>query len=281
MFRTLFRPGMIRRLVPAVWAAMDERHLGLIAAGVAFYAMLAVFPGLAVLISVWGWFSDPSVIRDYVAIAQEFVPADAIHLIEDELVRILSSNRALSWATLVSVAVGFWSAWSAVMALIDALNAVHAHEHRSGLARYLFPLVMTFALTGLFLSALAAMVGVPALLAVLTLGPYEAWLLKALPTTVLILGLLIFLGMFYRWAPNVEYRPSWITPGALLAAVLWSIVSIAFSIYLSYFGTYARVYGSIGAVVALLVWFYLSAYIVLLGGVVNAEISRIRNYRGQ
>jgi membrane protein len=281
MFRTLFRRRNLRRLTIAVWDAMDDRHIGLIAAGVAFYAMLAVFPGLAVLIAVWGWFSDPNLMGAYTGIIEEFVPADALALIEAELHRlVLASSSSLGWATLVSLGVGLWSAWSAVMALIDALNAVHAHAHRPGLMRYAFPVLMTVGLIGLLLSALSVMVLVPTVLVLVPLGPAAAWLLKALPTAVLLTGVLAFLGLFYRWGPNHRVRPSWITPGSILAAVLWGLVSVAFSIYLANFGTYNRIYGSIGAVVAMVMWFYISAYIILLGGIINAELTRIAA-RGQ
>jgi membrane protein len=244
--------------------------------------MLAVFPGLAVLIAVWGWFSDPSVIDDYIAAAGEFVPPDALHLIEDELHRLLSNpSSGLDWTTLVSLGIGLWSAWSGVMALIDALNAVHAHRHRPGVMRYAFPVVMTLGLMGLLLTALAAVVAVPAVLAVVSLGPFEAWLVSVLPPAILFLCVLVFLGMFYRWGPNHIRRPAWITPGGLLAAFLWAVASFAFSLYLSNFASYSRVYGSIGAVVALVMWFYISAYIILLGGVLNAELERIDVEGGQ
>jgi membrane protein len=276
LFRTLSDRQNLVPLVRAMWAAADARHLGLIAAGVAFYAMLGVFPGLAILISVWGFFSDPVVMRDYVKLVHEFVPADAYHLIEDELTRMLSANQGRGLAaTALTFGVGLWSSWSAVNALIDGLNAVHAQRHRSGFWRYVYALVLTMALMGLLLSALATMVAVPTALAFAPPGQLSAMLLKIVPPLVMFVSILAFLGIFYRWGPNHDSRPSWVTPGGVLASALWAIVSAAFTVYLSYFSTYSRVYGSIGAVVALLVWFYLSAYIILLGGVLNAELGRL------
>lgn len=276
MFRTISDRHNLRPLIAAVWAATDARHLGLIAAGVAFYAMLGVFPGLATLIAIWGFFADPAVMGDYITILREFVPPEALRLIEDELGRMLAATGSRGWAaTLISVAVGLWSAWSAVNALIDGLNAVHARKHRSGFWRYIFAFVLTLALMGLLLLALAMMVAVPTALAFVQPGLWTALVLRIVPPVVMFVSILTFLGIFYRLGPNHEKRPAWITPGALLASSLWAIASVAFTVYLSYFSTYSRVYGSIGAVVALLVWFYLSAYIILLGGVVNAELSRI------
>ncbi len=276
LFRTLSVRGNFGPLVRAIWVASDARHLGLIAAGVAFYAMLGVFPGLAILISIWGFFSDPVVMRDYVKLLHEFVPADAYHLIEDELSRLLSASQGRGLAaTGLTILLGLWSSWSAVNALIDGLNAVHAQRHRSGFWRYAYALLLTIALMGLLLSALATMVAVPTALAFAPPGQLTATLLKIVPPVVMFGAILAFLGIFYRWGPNHDIRPAWITPGGVLASALWAVVSAAFTIYLSYFSTYSRVYGSIGAVVALLVWFYLSAYIILLGGVLNAELSRL------
>ncbi len=136
---------------------------------------------------------------------------------------------------------------------------------------------MTFATLGLAVCALATVVIVPVALNLLNVGRAEGIILKTLPWIVLILVLLVFLGMFYRWAPNNDAaRFDWLTPGSLLAVALWAGASIAFSVYLVNFGSYNRIYGSIGAVIALLMWFFISAYIVLLGAVLNAEYARLR-----
>jgi membrane protein len=221
---------------------MEERHLGLIAAGVAFYAMLAVFPGLAALIALWGFFADPAMIDDYLGLLREFIPADAYHLIEGELARLLSANSGgLKWTTFLSLGIGLWSSWSAVNALIDAMNAVHARRYRPGIRRYTYALILTFGLIALLLSALAMMVLVPTALAFIPAAAKYPWLVKALPTGVMVLAVVAFLGIFYRLGPNQDERPPWITPGAILAAILWAIASIAFSFYLANFASYNRI----------------------------------------
>ncbi len=264
---------------------MDDRNIGLIAAGVAFYAMLAVFPGLASAIAIWGFFADPSVMRDSLSLVSEFIPHDAFTILTDEVARLVSSNtRVLGWTSLVSLSVGLYSAHNGVLALVSGLNAVHAREPHPGLTRYVISTILTLALIGLLLTTLATVVIVPTLLNWIPFGNVEAWLIKVIPTIALMVAVLIFLAMFYRWGPNRPGdRSGLITPGAILAAALWAAASIAFSVYLGYFGTYNRIYGSIGAIVALLVWFYISAYIILLGGVLNAEIARLRRFpaRGQ
>ncbi len=266
-----------------MWEALDDRNLGLIAAGVAFYAMLAVFPGLAVTIAIWGFFSDPSLMRDNFSMIEEFIPHDAYVIVLDEVTRLVLANPgALGWTTAVSLTIGLYSAHNGVLALVSGLNAVHAREPHPGFTRYLISTILTFALIGLMIVTLATVVIVPTALNWIPLGTAEAWLLKVIPVSILLIAVLVFLGMFYRWGPNQpEARHSWLTPGALLAAILWAAASIAFSVYLGNFGTYNRIYGSIGAVIALLMWFYISAYIILFGGIVNAEIARLRRFPPQ
>lgn len=271
-------PRRLWRLIGAVWRATDERHIGVIAAGVAFYGMFAVFPGMAAMIAIWGFFSDPSVIPNYMNAIHGVMPAVAYDVLETQLVTLLKADpHALGWATLLSLLVALYSIHAGVAALISALNAISGHRPHGGLRRFAGSAIMTAATLGLAVSALATVVAVPVALNFLDLGRAEGMILKILPWIVLILVLLVFLGMVYRWGPNRDgARFGWLTPGSLLAVALWAVASIAFSVYLGNFGSYNRIYGSIGAVIALLMWFYISAYIVLLGAVFNAENARLR-----
>lgn len=261
-----------------VWYATDERHIGVIAAGVAFYGMFAVFPGMAATIAIWGFFADPGVISTYMDAIHEVMPAAAYAVLETQLEALLKADtRTLGWTTVLSLAIAFYSVHAGIAALISALNAINGHRPHGTLRRFLGSISMTFAILGLAITALATVVFVPIALNFLHIGRAEGMILKILPWAVLIVVLLAFLGMIYRWGPNVQgSRASWLTPGSLLAAFLWAVASIAFSIYLGNFGSYNRIYGSIGAVIALLMWFYISAYIVLLGAVLNAERARQR-----
>ena len=136
--------------------------------------------------------------------------------------------------------------------------------------------LLTLTLIALVLAALGVVVLVPVVLNFFTLGWAGILILQYLPWTVMFLVLMLVLGLFYRWGPNSDGdRHSWLTPGAVLAALLWVAASMAFSFYLANFGSYNRIYGSIGTVIALLMWLYISAYIVLLGAVVNAENARL------
>lgn len=278
--RTKFNPSFLFRLAHSVWHATDDRHLGLIAAGVAFYAMLAIFPGMAATIAIWGLFADPEVMRDYLGEIHDVIPDAAYGIIETQLNALLAANTGtLGWTTAVSLAVALYSVHSGVSALIAGLNAIHASRRRAGFARHLGSLLLTLVLLAVFLTALALVVLVPLALNFVRLGPVEGFILGYLPWAVMFIVVMAVLGLFYRWGPNMDARLPWITPGAVLAALLWAGASMAFSAYLANFGAYNRVYGSIGAVIALLMWLYISAYIVLLGAAVNAE--RARLIRGQ
>ncbi|MDW4549148.1 YihY/virulence factor BrkB family protein [Defluviimonas sp. D31] len=268
----------IMRLMLAVWNAMDDRHLGLIAAGVAFYMMFALFPGMAATIAIWGFFSDPAVMREYLTSVNHLIPAAAYELIETQLNSLLlATPKTLGWTTGISLAIAFYSIHNGVAALISGLNAIHVRRHRPGFTRWLVSIGMTFALIAVFLTALATVVMVPVILNFFELGTVEGFILRYLPWTAMFLVVLIVLGLFYRWGPTMDKAPhSWITPGGLLAAILWAAASMAFSVYLENFGAYNRIYGSIGAAIALLMWLYISAFIVLLGAAVNEEHDRLK-----
>ncbi len=275
----LFRKSLtfLRALIAAVYTAIDDRNLSLIAAGVAFFGLFAVFPGMAATIALWGYFSDPAVVLAYLDVAAEFIPAQAFSLLESQLRALIAANdSALGWASVVSLMVALYSAHAGVAALVQGLNAIHAVPRRGGLSRLLVSVTLTIALIGVVVTALLTVIFVPVALALVPLGPFQERLISALPWIVMFAMVLGTLAMLYRFGPSkTDGRDPWVGPGTLLAALMWAGASIAFSIYLANFNTYNRVYGSIGAVIALLMWFYISAYTVLFGAAVNAELSRL------
>lgn len=260
----------------AVWLRMENSHFGLISAGVAFYAMFALFPGLTATIAIWSLISDPSVISDYVQVADEFLPHDAAVLVHDQIFALISTPRVhLGWATLLSLSIAIYSARAGISALIEGLDVVHRATSRSLLQGWWVEFVMTLSLITALLLALATVVVVPLVLSQFTMGALDAWLLVALPWGAMVLLLMSCLVILYRFGPNTpRRRVHRVIPGAFLAALVWALVSIALSAYLANFNSYNRIYGAIGAVIALLMWLYLSVWSVLLGAAVNAEIPR-------
>lgn len=267
-----------RALLRAVWHATGDRHLSLIAAGVAFYSMLAIFPGMVALIAFWSVFADPLVIDQYLVSVRDLMPAAAYDLIEGQLVALLSAGSGTTgWTTAFSLAIALYSVHSGVDALVAGLHAVHDRKRRPALWRLVGTVALTAGLFGLLFAALVTVVAVPVLLNFVTFGPLESTILTVLPWAVLMLVVMSALLIFYRFGLHSPgARIGHVLPGAVLAALTWAAGSAGFSVYLTYFANYNRVYGSLGAVIALLVWLYMSAYVVLFGAVVNAELTQAR-----
>ncbi|MCB2136655.1 MAG: YihY/virulence factor BrkB family protein [Rhodobacteraceae bacterium] len=263
----------IASVLHSIWRASGERHFSLIAAGVAFYAFFAIFPAMAAIIAIWGLFADPEVVRSYLTLTRDVLPQDVYTILEGELASILNTGkRGIGWASAITLAVSFYAVHNGVAALAGGLNAT-GRQRSPGRGVPIFRTVgLTIVLVVIVLLALAAVVIVPVVVNFVPLGPLNGMILAVLPWGVTFVAGLMMLGLFYRWGPNMSRRPAWITPGAFLAAFLWAVASLGFSSYLANFGSYNRVYGSIGAIIALLMWLYISAYIILLGAAVNAEM---------
>ena len=277
----MLNPWKLWGLMQPLFERMDKVHLGLIAAGVAFYAMFAVFPGLAVLLALWGLAFDPSVIGAYVEVADEFIPPGAAGILHSQLDDLRAAGRtSLGWTTFVSFMIATISARAGVESLMRGLNAIHGVRSYSTIFGFILAYVLMLAIVGVALLGLATIVIVPLVLNVIPLGPATAWAIAALPWVGLFTIVLIGIGIVYRYGPNVRApRTGLFTWGSLLATVMWAAGSIGFSAYLSSFNSYNRIYGSIGAVIALLMWFYLAGFSVLFGAVVNVELSRSKRLR--
>ena len=255
------------------WEDVGERNVGLIAAGIAFYALLAIFPGVAALVAVWGLMSDPAVVETQLDLMREFVPDEAFVLLTGQVDRLVSTHeRALGLTTLISMGVTLWSARLGVGAMIMGLNAVHGVPHRSGVGHAIMAIVLTLALIGVAVLALITVVVLPPVLAFLPLGGFTYWVLQVVNWLVVLAVVAGGVAMVYRFGPNLRPRVRWLSPGLWLSVGLWVAASLGFSWYMANFADYGAVYGSLGAVVALLMWFYISAFAVLLGAVLNARL---------
>lgn len=254
---------------------IQRRHLGLVSAGVAFFAMLAIFPAVAAVIALFGYFTDPLLIQNQLELLSDFIPTDAYILLRDQVLRLVRTNDStLGWTSVISIVAALWSARRGVAALIQGLNAIYATQSRGGVRDMVVALVMTGAMVIVAMVALAALVVIPIIMAFFPLGGFYGILLEMLRWAAALGVLVVGLALFYRYGPNRDQagRGRWLSPGLALAVVLWAAASVAFSVFLANFGNYNEVYGSIGAVVALLMWFYISAYVVLLGGVLNSVV---------
>lgn len=269
--------GTTWRVARAVWTVSGRTHVGLIAAGVAFYGMFALFPGMAALIAVFGLISDPGVVRTELQLLHEVIPDQAFDLLSAQLERLLTaSGTTLGWTTALSFAVALWSARAGVSAVVQGLNAIYDIPNRGGLRHEAVALAMTLALMAIAVTALLVVVVAPILIALVPPTPGTARVLQWLRWGAALVVLISGLGMVYRYGPNrTASGVVWMTPGAIVVVALWLAVSAGLSLYLSNFGAYNQVYGSIGAVIALLMWLYVSAYLVLMGAALNAVLERL------
>lgn len=264
-----------RDFVTAVGLRVGNGHFGLVAAGVAFFAMFAVFPGIAAAVAVWGMFADRSVIQGYLVVVERFLPPEARGLVHDQVMGLIEAPPAtLGWTTFLSVSIALYSARAGVSALVQGLDVVHRSRPRGFLWGWAVDFILTAALLGALFLALVTVVVVPIMLSYVQFGTFEAWLTKVLPWAAMFLLVVTCLSILYRFGPNVPggFRSPWITVGVLVAAMGWAGVSIGFSVYLANFNSYNAIYGSIGAVIILMMWLYLSVWSVLLGGAINAEL---------
>ncbi|TDL79379.1 YihY/virulence factor BrkB family protein [Palleronia sediminis] len=260
--------------IKGVWGQMDAQNIGLISAGVAFYSMLALFPAVAAIVAIWGFVADPVEVGEQLEMARNIMPPEAFKLVDQQITSLITANSStLGWATVLSLSAALWSARAGVAALIRGLNAVYRVRNRLGFRQIFAALGVTLLLIGVALVALACVVVLPIVLVILPLGPITTFLVASVRWIVALGVVMAALGVVYRYGPNRRRaRPNWLTPGAIVAVALWGTVSYAFSLYLSNFGSYNEIYGALGAVVALLMWLYLSAFSVLLGASLNAEL---------
>ena len=245
-------------------------------AGVSFYTFLSIFPALAALVSIYALVTDPAKLQEHIIRVQVVLPAEAAQLVNQQLQRLIGSGRELGWSLVVGLFIALWSAAKGMSALITALTVAYDEKETRGFLR-LNALALLLTLAGiLFLVVfLFLIIGIPVVLHALNLGDTAAVVINFLRWPLLAIGGIFALGVLYRYAPN-RATPNWqwITWGAVTATALWLIGCVLFSYYVTNFGSYNAVYGSLGVVVILMMWLLLSIYCILLGAEINAEIER-------
>lgn len=264
-----------RDILWRTWEQFNEDRVMLVAAGVTFYALLALVPALASFIALYGLFFDPAEVARHVDGLGGVLPAAGLDILREQSTRIASqAGGTLGLAFAVSLAVSLWSATAGVRAIIDALNiAYDEEEKRSYLAVVGQSFVLTLGAIGLLIIVLAGVAVLPVVVRLIGLGERAATLLGLLRWVVLVGVVLGALAVLYRYGPSREPpRWRWITWGSAAATFGWLGFSVLFSWYLTSLGSYNETYGSLGAIIATMTWLWLSTTIVLLGAELNAEI---------
>ena len=254
---------------------IKDDNVTLIAAGVAFYSMLAIFPALIAVVTIYGLVAEPTDVQRQVASFAQRMPPGAGELLTAQLDQIVrTSQRSLSIALAVSVAAALWSASAGTQSLIKGLNIIYDERESRGFVRLRgLALVLTIGAMVVALGALAMIAVVPAVVGEVGLQRAGELAVSVGRWPVLVVLVGVALAVFYRLGPDrANPRLHWLSWGAVVAIVLWLVISAGFSWYVSSFGSYGQTYGSLGAVIVLLLWLWLSALAVLIGAELDAEI---------
>ncbi|MBV8092312.1 MAG: YihY/virulence factor BrkB family protein [Acetobacteraceae bacterium] len=249
-------------------------RISLVAAGCAFYATLALFPAISMLIFIYGLLFDPVTVEPQLQTLQELLPPEAYSLIASRVHQLVTQKHALGIGLIVSILITFWSATTGTKAVISALNVAYEEkESRTILQFQLTAFIMTLCAMFGGVLCIAGLVFLPAVLAFLGLSTYT-WLLLRLSSMIVLLAFIVLsLSALYRFGPcRHAAKWEWITPGSLLATILWLIASVLLSYYIGHIASYDLYYGPLGAVVCVMMWFYVSVYAMLLGAELNSEL---------
>lgn len=274
-----------KQVLKRTWAEASDDNIGLIAAGVAFYAFLAFVPMLASVVLTYGLVADPAVVAGHVQSLFQTLPSEVAGLIGEQLRGMTEGEAApKGFALLLALLLAIYGAMRGASAIITALNiANEVEESRSFVRATAVALLITL---GAIVAVLIAAGAIAALAAVERLLPQSSPVLHTIVQLLFWIGAALavsaLLATVYRYAPN---RPGarwrWLTPGSVGATLLWLAATLGFGFYVRNFGSYNATYGSLGAVVVFLTWLYLTAYIVVMGAELNSELEKqVKDARG-
>ena len=260
------------------WAESSKDNVNLIAAGVAFYSFLAFVPLLAALVLTYGLVAEPASVVQHMQQLASVMPADAAKLIGEQLMStVKGAGTQKGFGLLLAILLSIYGAMRGASSIILALNIVYNVEEDRGFIR---TTLLAVAITlGAMIALGAGIVAISAMGYLEHLLPFSSpaihLLLKILSWIAAAAAVSLLLAALYRYAPN---RPNtkwrWLTPGSIVATVLWIAATLGFGFYVSNFGNYNATYGSLGAVVVFLTWLYLTGYILLMGGELNSELEK-------
>ena len=256
---------------------LDEDNVSIVAAGLALYSLLAVFPSLAAAVAIYGLVASPEAIQAQMQAFGGMLPAGTVEILHDQLQKLVSQrNETLSIGVIIGIVLALWSARKGMVALITAINvAYNEHDRRSFLVRTAMSLAFTIGGVLGFILVIVLGVAVPVVLKFVPLGIAAEWVLLGVRWAMLWLIAIFALATLYRFAPHrTRPRWEWVNAGSVIAATLWLLGSVLFAVYVRNFDSFGEAYGAIAGVVVMLMWFYVSAYVVILGAEINSELER-------
>ncbi|UWQ21133.1 YihY/virulence factor BrkB family protein [Jannaschia sp. W003] len=254
---------------------IGKDHVGLVAAGVAFYGLLAIFPAITALMSIAGLLYEPSELVNSLAGVAGVVPQDVAQIVLDQAEKVAGSQEGgLTLGLILGLGLALWSASAGVGSLIEGINLAYDERETRGFVKLkLITLGLTLLMiVGVIVAALL-IIAVPVVLQFLAFAPAMETAIQLLSYVPLALIVVTGVGLLYRFGPARDpAKWRWLTPGALIACTLWLVASIGFSIYVTNFGSYNETFGSLAGVVVMLMWMWISAYVILMGAELNSEI---------
>jgi membrane protein len=258
-----------------VYNNIGEDRVMLVAAGVTFYSLLAIFPAIAALVALYGFFADPSQIASHLDAASGVLPSGALEVIRDQMNRVASQGGTkLGVAFIIGFLISLWSANAGMKSIFDALNLVYDEPEKRGFIKLnLVSLAFTVAGIVFVLIAIACIVALPAVFSATGSNGPMALIAKIARWPILLIVIGLALAVIYRYGPSREEpKWRWITWGSAFAAVGWVVVSILFGLYTTHFADYNKTYGSLGAIIAFMFWLWLATTVILLGAEIDAEM---------
>ena len=271
--RDVARP--VRRLVALSFRRARTSHISLIAAGCAFYATLALFPGLSVLLSLYGLAFRPDNVVRQLVILRDVLPPEAYLLIARRAnVLISHAPRHLQWSVLVGTAIALWSAATGTKALLAAIDSLSGRARRSLLRFQAIGLAVTLGAVLAATLTLAILLALPGILRLIGLSVRMSGLVHGLSFTVLVAFVALSIAALYRFGPTPRPgRVLRVWPGTLTATPLWLAASFGLSAYVTRLANFDLTYGPLAALAGVMLWFWVSSYVVLLGAALNAVLS--------
>ncbi len=258
-----------------IWSNIGEDRVMLVAAGVTFYSLLAIFPAIAALVALYGLFADPSTIARNIDSLSSLMPGGALDVVRNQINLVASQGQAkLGVAFIVGFLISLWSANAGIKSIFDALNLVYNEKEKRGLIELnLVSLAFTIAAIVFVLIAIGCIAALPAAFSSGQLSGPTALIAQIERWPILLIVIAFGLSLVYRYGPS-RAKPQWrwISWGCAFAAIAWIVVSLAFSWYAQNFGSYNKTYGSLGAIIVFMIWLWLSVAVVLIGAELDAEM---------
>jgi membrane protein len=265
------------QLLRRSWKEAKADQVPLLSAGVAFYAFLAFIPTLIAVVLLYGLVSTPEDVAEQLDSYGSALPTSAEELLREQMESLASApERSLGIGLVIALAVALWSASNGVGNLLTAINVAYDEKDERGfLKSKLLALGFTIAAIVFLAVAVALVAAVPVVLGAIDAPGWVRVIAQAGRWLGLVAAVLVALAVLYRWGPHRDVQVfRWLSVGSVVATMLWLVVSLGFSVYVDNFGSYGKTYGSLAGVVVLLLWLWLTAFAVLFGAEINAEVDR-------